>query len=107
MDNGLPPGKSFPEKKMCFPGFANFYIIYRAPLLFSDYSDDGLYCKLLWMGSSKPESTSTVTTLIVGHLIFDGLSFLLQQINNVKILIIFAVIPTCTSINLSLKVSLS
>lgn len=106
MDNSLPPGKSFPEKKMCFPGITTFYIIYRLSLSCSEYSDDGLYCKQLWMRSSKAESISTVTAR-VGRLISEGLSFLHQQINNVKILIIFAVIPTCTSVTFSLKLSLS
>lgn len=105
MDNSLPPDKSLPEKKVCFPGITTFYIIYRMSLLCSEYSGSGHYCKLLWTRSSKPESISPITAHVVGHLIFEGLSFLLQQINNVKILILFAVIPTCISINFSLKES--
>lgn len=106
MDNSLPPSKSFPEKKMCFPGITTFYIIYRVSLLRLEYSDGGLYYKLLWMCSSTPESISTLTAHVVGYLIFEGLRFLLQQINDAKISIIFAVIPTCASINFSLQVSL-
>lgn len=36
-----------PKKKKCNPGFTTFHIIYRVSLLCSEYSDDGLYCKLL------------------------------------------------------------
>lgn len=82
-------------------------IIYRVSLLCSEQPDNGLYCKLLW--SSKPESISTVTTHVVGQLTFEGISFLLQQINyrkkNPKQL--FVAIPICSSINFSLKPGLS
>jgi len=84
MDNSLPPGKSFPEKKKkCFPGITAFYMIYRASLLCSGCSDGGLYCKLLWMHSSKPESISTITAH-AGRLIFEGQRLLSPQINNLN-----------------------
>lgn len=107
MDNSLPTRKSISEKKkMSFTAITTFYIIYRVSLLCSEYPDDGLYCRLLWMHSAKPESISTVPAHVVRHLIYEELSFLFQQINNAKILI-FAVISTCTSSNFSLKASVS